>query len=122
VRKVTLHQGAIEQIFLDELEKMGVTVQRSTVPTAVNISKDPAVLADPQAYANQVRLLWRAPAPYRIYYHQITLAHIDEKGAIIPGTEEVVEAKFAIGTDGAHSWTRKALGITLDGDNTGLLP
>ena len=32
---------------------------------------------------------------------------------------ETVHAKFVVGTDGAHSWVRKTLGIGMDGEQTG---
>jgi len=31
---------------------------------------------------------------------------------------EIVRAKYVLGTDGAHSWTRKALGLRMEGDRT----
>lgn len=33
-------------------------------------------------------------------------------------TIETVRAKYLIGCDGAHSWTRRQLGLTLEGDAT----
>ena len=33
---------------------------------------------------------------------------------------ETVYAKFVVGTDGAHSWIRKTLGISMDGEQTGV--
>ena len=32
---------------------------------------------------------------------------------------ETVHARFVVGTDGAHSWVRKTLGIGMDGEQTG---
>jgi 2-polyprenyl-6-methoxyphenol hydroxylase-like FAD-dependent oxidoreductase len=32
---------------------------------------------------------------------------------------EIVRAKFVVGADGAHSWVRKTLGISMDGEQTG---
>ena len=34
------------------------------------------------------------------------------------GTTETVHAKYVIGCDGAHSWTRRQLGITMEGEQT----
>lgn len=34
------------------------------------------------------------------------------------GTTETVRAKYMIGCDGAHSWTRKQLGYKLEGEQT----
>ena len=33
---------------------------------------------------------------------------------------EIVHAKYVLGADGAHSWVRKQLGFTMDGEQTGL--
>lgn len=52
--KVTLHQGAIEAIFLDSMLSMGVEVERPTAPTSIHISEDELAVADPQAYAVRV--------------------------------------------------------------------
>ena len=49
--------------------------------------------------------------------------HSNEKPPSPTDTEhdetEIVRAKFVIGCDGAHSWTRKELGIELEGEQTG---
>jgi phenol 2-monooxygenase len=34
------------------------------------------------------------------------------------GTRETVRAKYMIGCDGAHSWTRRQLGYSLEGEQT----
>jgi phenol 2-monooxygenase len=34
------------------------------------------------------------------------------------GSEEIVHAKYMLGADGAHSWTRNQLGFKLEGDST----
>ena len=31
---------------------------------------------------------------------------------------EIIRAKYMIGCDGAHSWTRQQLGFTMDGEQT----
>jgi phenol 2-monooxygenase (NADPH) len=40
------------------------------------------------------------------------------KGQEVPGSSEVVRAKYMIGCDGAHSWTRRQLGFTMEGEQT----
>ncbi|EKM60807.1 uncharacterized protein PHACADRAFT_246963 [Phanerochaete carnosa HHB-10118-sp] len=96
--KVTLHQGAIEQIFLDSMAKEGLRVDRQTVPTSIKLSTDEAELKDPQAYAVTV-----------------VLQHLDGE----PGQDtEIVRAKYVLGSDGAHSWVRKTFGITMVGEQT----
>lgn len=39
-------------------------------------------------------------------------------GAAAAGTEEVVHARYVVGADGAHSWTRRQIGLELEGDST----
>ncbi|KAI0339685.1 hypothetical protein BDW22DRAFT_1361261 [Trametopsis cervina] len=96
--EVTLHQGAIENIFLDSMSDLGLKVDRPIVPTSIRLSQNPTQLADPQQHPVQV-----------------VLNHVG-----MPDGEdtEIVNAKFVIGADGAHSWVRKSLGITMDGEQT----
>lgn len=51
---MTLHQGAIEAIFLDSLRSMGVEVERPVVPIAIEITEDLLERSDPNAHAVQV--------------------------------------------------------------------
>ncbi|KAJ6466923.1 FAD binding domain-containing protein [Mycena sanguinolenta] len=95
--EVTLHQGAIESIFLDSMREMGVEVLRPVVPTHLDI--DTTKVDDPNAYAARVVLKYLEPL---------------ESGI----TTEVVRAKFVVGTDGAHSWVRKTLNIAMEGSQT----
>ncbi|OBZ73534.1 Phenol 2-monooxygenase [Grifola frondosa] len=97
--EVTLHQGAIESIFLDSMRSLGVTVQRPVVPTSIELSQDEAVLNDPNSRAVKV-----------------VLKHLDPTDR--QSETEVVHAKFVLGGDGAHSWVRKTFGITMDGEQT----
>ncbi|KAI0364367.1 hypothetical protein BV20DRAFT_974565 [Pilatotrama ljubarskyi] len=95
---IALHQGGVEDILLDSMKQKGLTVDRATVPTSIRLSQIVDELNDPQAYVNTV-----------------TLEHLDERA----DKAEVVHAKFVLGSDGAHSWVRKALGITAEGSTTG---
>ncbi|KAI0730595.1 FAD binding domain-containing protein [Earliella scabrosa] len=97
--EITLHQGAIEAIFLDSMKAHGVTVVRPIVPTSIELSKSEEELKDPNA------------RPVKV-----TLKYLDAPDR--EGDPEVVHAKFVLGADGAHSWVRKTLGITLDGEQT----
>jgi phenol 2-monooxygenase (NADPH) len=54
------------------------------------------------------------------YYHQKspeTYSCSPAKLATSSDHFETVHAKYLIGCDGAHSWTRKQLGIDMDGEN-----
>ena len=52
--KITLFQGAIENIFLDALKEMEYTVDRPMMPTAIQLSTDEGELTDPQSYPVEV--------------------------------------------------------------------
>ncbi|RPD52967.1 hypothetical protein L226DRAFT_511090 [Lentinus tigrinus ALCF2SS1-7] len=94
---ITRHQGGIEALFHGSMDAKGLHVQRSTIPTAIVLSKDESELKDPKA--NPVK---------------VTLKRLDLEEDDI----EIVHAKFVLGADGAHSWVRNVLGIKLEGDNT----
>ncbi|KAI5997129.1 FAD binding domain-containing protein [Pisolithus albus] len=74
-------------------------VDRPVKPLAIELSQD----------QEQLRSLSSYPI-------KVTLAHLD--GATDVEKLEVVHAKYVVGADGAHSWVRKAFGITMDGDQT----
>ncbi|KAJ3558697.1 hypothetical protein NM688_g764 [Phlebia brevispora] len=94
--EVTLHQGNIESLFLDSMSSMGVGVDRPVTPISLEISKDEAELQDSQSYPVKV-----------------LLKHLRDEAL-----NEVVYARFVVGADGAHSWVRKALGISMEGEQT----
>ncbi|KAF8835700.1 hypothetical protein BDN67DRAFT_975014 [Paxillus ammoniavirescens] len=96
---VTLHQAAIESILLDSMNQHGVKVEQPVVPSAIEVSEDVEELASMSSY------------PVKI-----TLEHLNAVGDAIK--TESVRAKFVIGADGAHSWVRRALDITMDGEQT----
>ncbi|THH17443.1 hypothetical protein EW146_g3360 [Bondarzewia mesenterica] len=97
--EATLHQGEIENIFLNSMRKEGVEVERPMIPTSLELSTDQTELEDPQAYPVKV-----------------VLKRLDVEGEA--NNTEVVHAKFVLGADGAHSWVRKTMGVTMDGEQT----
>ncbi|KAI0073054.1 hypothetical protein K474DRAFT_1604014 [Panus rudis PR-1116 ss-1] len=97
--EVTLHQGAIEAIFVDSMRELGLEVDRPIVPVSLELSKDEKELKDPNAHPVTV-----------------VLKHLQKREG--KSDLEVVKAKFVVGCDGAHSWVRKTLGITMDGEQT----
>ncbi|KZV70845.1 hypothetical protein PENSPDRAFT_685128 [Peniophora sp. CONT] len=99
--EATLHQGAIENIFLDSMRKEGLEVERPIVPVSLEVSTDETELQDPTAYPVKV-----------------TLQHLDADSEELENKTEVVHAKFVVGCDGAHSWVRKSCGFTMDGEQT----
>ncbi|EIM82041.1 uncharacterized protein STEHIDRAFT_103548 [Stereum hirsutum FP-91666 SS1] len=95
----TLNQGAIEKVFLESLLEAGIVVDRPCRPISLAMSTDTKKLDDPHAYPVKV-----------------VLEHLDQQNE--ESEKKVVFAKFVIGTDGAHSWVRKSLGIQMEGETT----
>lgn len=111
--------GQIEAFFLDSLEKYGVSVERGVLP--VSLSVDGALVGDGEAYPVEVGLGCVEEGEVG--------GVSDGSGLVVDGTErvgrnerartrEVVRAKYVIGCDGAHSWTRRQLGFVLEGEQT----
>ncbi|PIL24616.1 hypothetical protein GSI_12500 [Ganoderma sinense ZZ0214-1] len=94
---VTRHQAGIQALFRDSMAAKGVLVEQPVIPTAIELSHVNSDIEDPKAYPVKV-----------------TLKHLDSA----EGKSEVVYAKFVLGSDGAHSWVRKAFNIAMDGDQT----
>jgi len=101
--EITLHQGAIEAIFLDSMTLHGTNVDRPITPSAIEISDHVDDLSSLSSYPVKV-----------------TLEHLDAEDE--QSRTETVHTKFVVGADGAHSWVRKALGISMDGEQSGNLP
>jgi phenol 2-monooxygenase len=99
---VTLHQGAIENIFLDSMAEHGVFVERPMTIVKLEIDDDESALLSRDSYP--VRAVLKSLDQDQDYeeYQE----------------EEVVRAKYVIGADGAHSWVRKTLGIAMEGEQT----
>ncbi|KAI6044134.1 FAD binding domain-containing protein [Pisolithus marmoratus] len=97
--KIALHQGAVEDAFLDSMAQHNLRVDRPVKPLAIELSRDQEQLDSLSSYPVKV-----------------TLARLD--ATTDADKLEVVHAKFVVGADGAHSWVRKAFGITMDGDQT----
>ncbi|KAF5373285.1 hypothetical protein D9615_007378 [Tricholomella constricta] len=97
--EATLHQGAIEDIFIDSIRSSGLDVSRPFVPVSIQISDFDKSSTDPDMYP--VRVVLKRVDPLE--------GQIDT---------EIVYAKYVIGADGAHSWVRKTFGIEMEGEQT----
>ncbi|KAG2040597.1 FAD binding domain-containing protein [Suillus americanus] len=97
--EVALHQGAIQYIFIDSMTPLGVKDERSTIPTSIELSKDENELTDPTSY------------PVRVVLQRKDKSEDEPR-------EEIVRAKFVVGYDSAHSWIRKQVNITMDGEQS----
>ena len=52
--QMALHQGGIEQIFLDSMASNGVEVERPMIPTSIELSEDQSTLNDPKSHPVKV--------------------------------------------------------------------
>jgi phenol 2-monooxygenase len=137
-QQVVLHQGRIERYFLDTLDDCSdIRVERGVMPISLEV--DESLVEDNEAYPIKVHLkhlseeeatpkqtatsangtsiqdgLFRSNLAKDDTEELIQRAKLNEKA----NTEEVVHAKYVLGADGAHSWTRKQIGVSLQGDST----
>lgn len=86
--EVTIHQGRIERILNEDLEKNGNRVQRG----------------------------WKVKEWQFDYADEEFPVLVKMSG--LEGGERVVRAKYLVGADGAHSTVREGMGLKLDGDHT----
>lgn len=99
--QVLLHQGRIERFFVDAIkEKTDIEVERGVIPEELNL--DHARVEEPVAYPVTVKV--RHPKA-------------DQKRGS-EGLLETIHARYLVGCDGAHSWTRRQLGFTMEGEQT----
>ena len=96
-----LHQGRIENIFVDAIkETSGIEVERGVIPERLDV--DDSLVGDHNAYPVAVTV-------------QLSPA---EDGSV---PRERIKAKYLVGTDGAHSWTRAQLGFKMEGEQSDYL-
>ncbi|KAI4255270.1 MAG: hypothetical protein L6R42_006817, partial [Xanthoria sp. 1 TBL-2021] len=96
--QVLLHQGRIESFFIDAIkEKSDIQVQRGVVPEELCFDRSKA--EDHTAYPITAKV-----------------RHSPEEDA--NALREKIQAKYVIGCDGAHSWTRRQLGFQMEGEQT----
>ncbi|TQV92542.1 FAD binding domain-containing protein [Cordyceps javanica] len=137
-QQAVLQQGRIERFFLDEMaECSDIRVERAVMPTSLTI--DEAVVEDPDSYPIVVALrhlteeeatpkhttaaangqpvhdgLFRSNLTKDDTAEMLALSKLNEHA----GAEQIVHAKYVVGADGAHSWTRRQIGLSLEGDST----
>ncbi|OAL20985.1 hypothetical protein AYO22_08405 [Fonsecaea multimorphosa] len=88
-----VHQGFIEQNFLDFLEREGrVHVERDIKTTSLRLDEDNS-----------------SPPEWHIF--PILTVTAD-------GSDEEIKTKYLLGTDGGHSWTREQIGLEIAGGKT----
>lgn len=124
-QEVTLHQGRIERFFLDLLkEQSDIEVERGVLPEVLEL--DSSVSEYQDSYPIKVRVRYdddAITAQNAGGLFRENLARDDEDDLLRnsrrrSGSTETIRAKYMIGCDGAHSWTRRQLGFTMEGEQT----
>jgi len=130
-QQVVLHQGRIERLYLNNIKRYSndrVEVERAILPEKFEIDES-KVESDEYPIRIQVRQLSEEEAtptqmgksaPNGLFRSALAPDDNPEllKGKAAPGSQEVIHAKYVIGCDGAHSWTRKAMGLEMSGEQT----
>jgi phenol 2-monooxygenase (NADPH) len=143
-QQAVLHQGRIERFFLDSIkEHSDITVERGVLPTSFDFDIGKAGDFDDYPITVTLQTLSEKEAtPQQRNQHQKSaegeqttvsdglfrsnLAADDTDDLINAANAnkgdghhiETVQAKFMVGCDGAHSWVRRQLGFSLQGDST----
>jgi phenol 2-monooxygenase len=95
-----------------------VEMKRKTIPTSFEI--DYTTIDNHDAFPIRVKLENVPPDPNTPFdgvdvpSSELSEAQSDDSGYAGMGT--MVEAKYILGCDGAHSWLRKQLGLRLEGE------
>lgn len=129
--------GRIERFFLDSLKKYSeIEVERGVLPESLKFDESKA--EDVDAYPIEVVLQHLTDEEANPEQHAATNGTASSDGLFRSnmaaddtqellnkaatngkaGTKETVKAKYMIGCDGAHSWTRNQLGYKLEGEQT----
>lgn len=126
----TLHQGRIEQFFLDSLKEYSdIEIERNVMPTSLVLLESEA--ENKESYPIVVKLrhlsddeVASSPSgsatPNGLFRSNLTPDDTEDllKSALRTASSETVRAKYVIGCDGAHSWVRRQLGFRLEGEQT----
>jgi len=112
-----IHQGIIEQNFIDFLasQQAKVSVERSVVTESLTVDvKDeyPVTLCVRHGTSSD-KSQTRVNGTGRYSSHNGSGDDASERGR-----QETIKAKYVIGCDGAHSWTRQQVGSTLEGEQS----
>ncbi|KAJ6115297.1 hypothetical protein N7486_001075 [Penicillium sp. IBT 16267x] len=144
-QQVVLHQGRIEQFFLDSInEHSNIRVERGVLPTTFDFDETKAsdfndypisvtlrTLSDEESTPQQRQMHQRsADGKQTVIEDGLFRSNlvVDDTDSLISAAEakanrnaddvENIKAKFMVGCDGAHSWVRRQTGFTLEGDST----
>ena len=137
----TLHQGHIESHILDAIhDRADIKVERATLPTSLKFDKSQAEDIDAYPITVELRHLREDELEAdEIKSHSITQDGIKAEDNMFrasyrrkdndiiyqpsgkEGTTEIVHAKYLLGCEGAHSWTRRQLGFKMEGESTDIV-
>ena len=130
-QQVVLHQGRIERFFLDSLkEYSNIEIERGVLPEQLEIDHSKA--EDSHAYPIKVKIRHLdddeatpvqngtniSDGLFRSNLARDDTDDLIRKSRGKEGTTEVIRAKYMVGCDGAHSWTRRQLGFHMQGEQT----
>lgn len=130
-QEVVLHQGRIERFFQDSLKAYSdIEIGRGVLPEELVIDHSKA--EDERAYPIRVNIRhlnddeatpFQNDMKFPDGLFRSNLANDDTDDLIRKsrgkeGTTEIIRAKYMIGCDGAHSWTRRQLGFQMQGEQT----
>ena len=126
-----LHQGRIERFFLDHINKHSdIEIERGVIPESLDYNATEAEDNDAFPITIKLRHLSEEEAtpaqnltsiPDGLFRSSLAADDTDDlirKGQSDAGKIENVKARYMIGCDGAHSWTRRQLGLELEGEAT----
>lgn len=133
-QQVVLHQGRIERLYLNNIQRNSngkVHVDRAILPEKFNIDLSNVESNEDDVYpiSIQVKQLSEEEAtpsqmgksaPNGLFRSALSpddTPELLQKDAVA-GSREVIHAKYVIGCDGAHSWTRKQMGFEMLGEQT----
>ncbi|RLV92355.1 hypothetical protein JA1_003193 [Spathaspora sp. JA1] len=135
-----LHQGNIEHWFNESIKEFSegkVEVERPYLPLSININE--AEAENPDAYAVEVLVrdlskddlsnpeqfgskvengLYRQFDGDQDKFYANLKTDIENDSSVNVDEYEIINAKYVLGADGAHSWVRKQLGIDMEGEQT----
>ena len=126
-----LHQGRIERFFLDHIKKYSdIEVERGVLPETLDYDASQAEEFDAYPSTVQLRHLTDDEAtpsqnltsiPDGLFRSSLAEDDTDDlirKSQGKEGGVETIRARYMVGCDGAHSWTRRQLGYDLEGEST----
>jgi phenol 2-monooxygenase len=132
-QQATLHQGVIEDHLMGYIrEHSDIQVEYGVMPENLNIDADQVDNPDAYPVSCTVRYLVKekeqpngnggSHIPNGLYRSNLAADTTDQllqaaKEDASSSTEEIL-AKYVVGCDGAHSWTRRQIGSVMEGEQT----